>query len=320
MVKNILTTLFFFGFSMSLHAMGSLESKAADSPAAPPTTTITEGIAGLHIGPDVLPDDISEKSFMRVLFGGEQACRHIEAIQCFKSGSPIAELNRVWTPNETVSYSQLKEIVNHMGYTQYCWWVHRSQKALAKKLTDAWFTVQTETETLMMTNLADNKEIDAEDRPGISITKHDRYCHIVDLAADGFNTQPGYFGFFFKHIDTTYPAENIAFYRATYKLFRDGSEDMFVQAASCVVIMHPTTKTVSLHVVSTIPASRNRGLATALSKFALRDARSRGYTKAILLAPSRALSLYKKLGFIAVGGENAYSVYKSPNCSRCTIL
>jgi len=309
-MKNIIALLFFLGL------VTNHQTQAAARPAIQPDTlhdapsdavdagvvAITAGVAGIGI----VPNDPSRNSFMQEIFGGEAACHHIGTVQCFKSGSPIAELNRVWTPNETVSDSQLKKVVKHMGKTRYCWWIHRSQKALAEKLRAAGFTVQTETETLMMTNLVDNREIHAKDKPWISVTKHEksdsdyRYHEIAELAAVG-----------------QYSTKNITFYSATYA---DNSVFEHIPAASCMVITNPTTKTISLHVVSTIPEFRNKGLATALSKFALREARSMGYTKAILLAPSGALSLYKKLGFNAVGGENAYSIYKNPEPSRCVIL
>jgi ribosomal protein S18 acetylase RimI-like enzyme len=58
---------------------------------------------------------------------------------------------------------------------------------------------------------------------------------------------------------------------------------------------------VGLWNVATLPEARRRGAATAVTLAALDDARSTGATLAVLASTAEALSLYRRLGFEAVG-------------------
>ena len=58
--------------------------------------------------------------------------------------------------------------------------------------------------------------------------------------------------------------------------------------------------------VATLPGARRRGLGTALTLAALRDARGRGYRVGILQSSAAALGVYRRLGF---GRYSTYSVY-----------
>ena len=51
------------------------------------------------------------------------------------------------------------------------------------------------------------------------------------------------------------------------------------------------------------PSARGQGLATAMMKFAMEHARSRGEMRFYLTAQSDKLALYEKLGFVAFGDE-----------------
>lgn len=61
-----------------------------------------------------------------------------------------------------------------------------------------------------------------------------------------------------------------------------------------------------LYSVATPPPWRGRGFGTAVTQFALRDARAAGFTRAVLGAEPGAVSLYRRLGFVAEGEMLVY--------------
>ncbi|MHB0875228.1 MAG: GNAT family N-acetyltransferase [Anaerolineae bacterium] len=54
-----------------------------------------------------------------------------------------------------------------------------------------------------------------------------------------------------------------------------------------------------LYYVSTVPGARGRGLATALTARALREAKAEGYLTAVLQASPAGASVYRRMGFVA---------------------
>ena len=54
---------------------------------------------------------------------------------------------------------------------------------------------------------------------------------------------------------------------------------------------------VSLYDISTVPSARRKGIATAMTHYALLDARKRGCSLAVLQSSEEAYKLYTKLGF-----------------------
>ena len=62
-----------------------------------------------------------------------------------------------------------------------------------------------------------------------------------------------------------------------------------------------------LYSVATPPAWRGRGYGTAVTVYALADARAAGYGTAVLGAEDVAVNLYRRLGFRAVGEMRVYA-------------
>ena len=62
-----------------------------------------------------------------------------------------------------------------------------------------------------------------------------------------------------------------------------------------------------LYSVATPPAWRGRGLGTAITRYALADARDAGYDTATLGAEPVAVNLYRRLGFRAIGEMRVYA-------------
>lgn len=58
--------------------------------------------------------------------------------------------------------------------------------------------------------------------------------------------------------------------------------------------------------IATIPAMRRRGIGTAVTHAALRDARASGYRTAVLVASEAGARIYRRLGFKAYGRRDIY--------------
>jgi ribosomal protein S18 acetylase RimI-like enzyme len=58
--------------------------------------------------------------------------------------------------------------------------------------------------------------------------------------------------------------------------------------------------------VATIPAMRRRGIATAVTHAALRDAKAQGYRTAVLVASEAGTGVYRRLGFQSYGRREVY--------------
>jgi ribosomal protein S18 acetylase RimI-like enzyme len=61
-----------------------------------------------------------------------------------------------------------------------------------------------------------------------------------------------------------------------------------------------------LYSVGTVPAARGRGVGTAVTLFALADARARGFRSTVLGAEPGAVGLYRRLGFVDGGRLEVY--------------
>lgn len=73
------------------------------------------------------------------------------------------------------------------------------------------------------------------------------------------------------------------------------------EAAACVVALDEHTDC-GIYAVATRPASRGRGLASALMSHALTDARRRGCTTSSLQSSKAAFGVYARLGYQEMGG------------------
>jgi GNAT superfamily N-acetyltransferase len=73
------------------------------------------------------------------------------------------------------------------------------------------------------------------------------------------------------------------------------------------LILLPAGSDVNVSLVATLPVARGRGLATAVTRAALLDARARGAQTASLQATPAAERLYARLGFRSVGRWHEYT-------------
>ncbi len=64
--------------------------------------------------------------------------------------------------------------------------------------------------------------------------------------------------------------------------------------------------TAGVYLVGTLPGARRRGLATALTRHVLAEARARGDTMAVLQATQTGRGLYRRLGFVEYGVIDVY--------------
>ena len=75
----------------------------------------------------------------------------------------------------------------------------------------------------------------------------------------------------------------------------------------CGLVLQPVGTDVYVSFVATLPAARGRGLATAVTRAALLDARARGAHTATLQASAMAERLYTRLGFRPVARWHEWS-------------
>lgn len=92
------------------------------------------------------------------------------------------------------------------------------------------------------------------------------------------------------------PAES----RFRYYLARAGG------APVATALWFPAEGAAVLDEITTVPAMRRRGIGTAITQAALRDARTMGYRTAVLVASEMGAPVYRRLGFKAYGPRQIY--------------
>jgi len=100
-------------------------------------------------------------------------------------------------------------------------------------------------------------------------------------------------------------SEDVRFYVATHT--ETGPENSWTSQSNTfyMVIFYRDDMTIALHQITPCEGDRD----TTLIKYILDNARKDGFTKAIMFASRYALTGLKDLGFRAIDGDNAYTLY-----------
>lgn len=75
---------------------------------------------------------------------------------------------------------------------------------------------------------------------------------------------------------------------------------------ACTVVTYEEAGECGIYLVATLPEARGQGLATALMKHALVEARERGCTTTSLQATARGRPLYERLGYTEIGAMHMW--------------
>jgi len=75
---------------------------------------------------------------------------------------------------------------------------------------------------------------------------------------------------------------------------------------AAIAMLYPAKQVAVIDEVSTIPAMRGQGIATAATLTALRDAQMMGYRTAVLVASEAGARVYLRLGFVPYGKRRVY--------------
>ncbi|HEV2356314.1 MAG TPA: GNAT family N-acetyltransferase [bacterium] len=77
-------------------------------------------------------------------------------------------------------------------------------------------------------------------------------------------------------------------------------------APVATALWYPAADAAVIDEVATIPAMRRRGIGTAITSAALRDARATGYHTAVLVASEAGAGVYRRIGFASYGPRYIY--------------
>ena len=75
---------------------------------------------------------------------------------------------------------------------------------------------------------------------------------------------------------------------------------------ACTVLAYEEDAECGIYLVATLPEARGRGLATALMRHALLEARERGCTTTSLQATMRGRPMYQRLGYTDIGAVHMW--------------
>jgi len=343
-IKQSCILLFFLSISFSVQAMlatepaspaaPTTESKAGD-PAQDPVGSLSSGIKKLDISPDI-PDvysPIQTLLFLDMFSTPRRADAKngwLLRTDCISTeGTKLSVIhplcNKYWSPSDMVEDKYITANIKYLNGIAWGWWVNTvTQPKLAAQLSAAGFIPHPDKQTVLQTELLDNKNIDRKesDNRNVSVNKLTvkESIDFIDLSSRCLQASAPEQQMFLQKICESYchayGDKNICFYRAALTASKRSPA---VNTASCMVIINPIKKTAALYFVAALKDYDY--LLPMLCRKVLRDARRSNCTKAIVLSSASKLFMYKKLGFTALDrdGENAYSVYEKPEAWSCII-
>jgi GNAT superfamily N-acetyltransferase len=165
------------------------------------------------------------------------------------------------------------------GVGRYAIWVHESEAAAAHEVKSRGYGYDSSTRTMAMPITDLGAEIDTST------------LDLVEPTPEQFWRLDGLDGF----------APNLSAEGAHFYVCRLDAED----AAMLMAFDHGGD--CGIYMVGTQPAARRRGLATALSAYAIEQARERGCTTASLQSTEMAESVYARVGFRDLGRFHEYT-------------
>ncbi len=166
----------------------------------------------------------------------------------------------------------------HRGVDRYAIWVHESEVTVAHEVMAREFAYDSSTRTMGMP-VADLADVDTSALDLIKRTP-EQFWRLDGL--DGL-------------------APNLSAERAHFYVARLDGED----AAMLMAFDHAGD--CGIYMVGTQPVARRRGLATALSAYAIERARERGCTTASLQSTAMAEGVYARVGFRDLGRFHEYT-------------
>jgi GNAT superfamily N-acetyltransferase len=168
------------------------------------------------------------------------------------------------------------------GVERYAIWVHESDAAVAREVEAAGYSHDSSTRTMAMP-IADLAELDTS-RLDLVAPTLEQFWHVDGL--DGL-------------------VPNLSAERAHFYVCRFNGED----AAMLLAFDHDGD--CGIYMVGTRPPARRRGLATALSAHAVKQASERGCSTVSLQSTEMAESVYARVGFRDLGRFDEYTPNQS---------
>ena len=220
-------------------------------------------------------------------FGGNPVY-NFKTENCFivRSNCAFVRFNRVYHHNE-FSDAEVEAIKTYFNKIPFSWIIDVNDQKAADILNNHGFVKYPDPFSGMVANIS--PIVDTAYGLGITvkeINQKEDIDMLIDIIA---RSNPGY--------------EKSEWQKAIYDLLAKGTPHIKLYigfyadqpCAASIIIYHKDM--VTLHMISTLPEYRCKGLGCAVTHKALFDAACNGATTALLLASSMALSLYQKMGF-----------------------